>query len=497
MILRRYGRMAGGLLVVALAACGGDSTGPPPEPLSVTTTSLPSATIGVAYSGAVSATGGTLEYDWEVTQGALPPGLTLSIEDLPDGDDLVITGTPEQVGSYTFTLQVTSRDGQTASRQFTIEVVEPVALSIENLLLPPGLRGGPYDVRLRAVGGTSTDYTWSIAGGTLPAGLNLTSDGRLHGTPTATDTTTVTLRLTAGGEEVTEAFDLKIVANRTATYDLTPVPVTTIPSNIQPHVDEALAQWEDVLSGDLIPIAIPAAQFGPEICGGFGDAVNGTTVEDILVLINIAPIDGPGEVLGQAGPCLVRDSSRLPVAGILTLDSEDLLPLVGTNTLTHIIAHEIGHVLGFGSLWEEGLLVGEGGADPRFTGKNAVAEWRALGGTGDVPVENGGGKGTAGSHWEEGDGTRAGLGNELMTGFSAPPGVFQPLSRVTIGAMQDIGYAVDYTAADAYTLGLALLAPGAASRQNIGRDIVLNLRINVVDSRYTPIDLIEQVRGSP
>ncbi|MBW3552115.1 MAG: putative Ig domain-containing protein [Gemmatimonadetes bacterium] len=489
--------MAGSLLVVALAACGGDSTGPPPEPLSLTTTSLPGGTIGVAYTAAVSATGGTLEYEWEVTQGALPPGLTLSLEDLPDGDDLVITGTPEQVGNYTFTLRVTSRDGQTASRQFTIEVLEPVALSIENLLLPPALRGGPYDVRLRPVGGTSTDYAWSIAGGALPAGLNLTSDGRLHGTPTATDTTTVTLRLTAGGEEVTKAFDLRVVANRTATYDLTPVAVSTIPANIQPHVDEAIAQWEDVLSGDLIPITIPPTQFGPEICGGFGDGVNGTTVDDILVLINIAAIDGPGEVLGQAGPCLVRDSSRLPVAGILTLDSEDLLPLVGTNTLTHVIAHEIGHVLGFGSLWEEGLLLGEGGADPRFTGENAVAEWHALGGTGNVPVENGGGQGTAGSHWEEGDAGRPGFGNELMTGFTEPVGIFQPLSRVTIGAMEDIGYAVDYTAADAYTLGLALLAPGAASGREIGRDIVLDLRIHVVDARYTPVELLERVRGNP
>lgn len=492
MSLRWYRRMAGGLLVVALAACGGDSTGPPPAPLTVKTTSLPDGTIGVAYTAAVDASGGTLKYEWEITQGALPPGLTFSFEDLPDGDDIVITGTPEQVGNYTFTLQVTSRDGQTASRQFTIEILEPTALAVENLVLPPALRGGPYDVRLRAVGGTSTDYAWSLAGGSLPAGLTLTTAGRLHGTPTATDTTTVTVRLTAGGEEVTKTFELKVVANRTSTYDLTPVAVTTIPALIQPHVDEALAQWQDVLTGDLIPISIPPTQFGPEICGGFGDAVNGTTVEDIVVVLNITEIDGPGQVLAQAGPCLVRDSSRLPVAGIVTLDSEDLLQYVGSNTLTHIIAHEIGHVLGFGSLWGTALLTGKDTNDPRFTGPEAVAEWHALGGTGDVPVESQGGEGTAGSHWRESI-----FGNELMTGFSEAVGVFQPLSRLTIGSMEDLGYAVDYGAADAYTLGLSLLAPGAGSGQNIGRDIVLDLRIRFVDSRYTPVELLQRRRAGP
>ena len=488
MSLRRYGRMAGGLLVLALAACGGDSTGPPPAPLSITTTSLPNGIISVPYTAAVAATGGTLKYEWEVTQGALPPGLTLSVEDLPDGDDLVITGNPEEVGIYRFRVQVTSRDRQTASREFTVEITEPAALAIDNLVLPPALRGGPYDVRLRAVGGTSMDYSWSIAGGTLPAGLTLTADGRLHGTPTATDTANVTLRLTAGGEEATKAFELRVVANRTSTYDLTPVPVTTIPSLIQPHVVEALEQWERVLTGDLIPITIPATQFGTDVCGGFGDAVNGTTVEDILVLINITQIDGPGEVLAQAGPCLVRDSSRLPVAGILTLDSDDLLPYVGSNTLTHIIAHEIGHVLGFGSLWTTALLTGKDTSNPRFTGANAVAEWHALGGSGEVPVESQGGEGTAGSHWRE-----SVFGNELMTGFSEPLGVFQPLSRVTIGSMEDLGYAVDYTAADAYTLGLALLAPGSASGQNIGRDVVLDLRIHVLDTRHTPVGLIQRM----
>ena len=489
MSLRRHRRLAGGMLVVALAACGGDSTGPPPPTLILTTTSLPDGTLGVPYTAGVAATGGTTPYEWEVTQGALPPGLAFSFEDLPDGDDLVITGTPDQVGNFTFTLQVTSDDGQTASRQLSIEISEPTALTIENVVLPPALRSAPYDIRLRGVGGTGTDYSFSLAGGALPAGLTLTTAGRLHGTPSVTDTTTITLRVTAGGETATKAYDLRVVANRTSTYDLTPVAVTTISPLIQPHVDEALALWADVLTGDLVPIHIPPDQFDTDVCGGFGDAVNGTTVDDILVIINIESIDGPGDVLAQAGPCLVRDSSRLPVAGVVTLDSDDLVSDIGTDRLTRTIAHEIGHVLGFGSLWRDAHITGEGGPDPRYTGPEAVAEWQALGGTGDVPLENNGGEGTAESHWEEGNEGRPGFGNELMTGFSEVAGVFQPLSRVTIASMEDLGYAVDYGAADAYTLGLSLLAPGAASRPNSGWDVVLDLRIHVLDERYVPVEI--------
>ena len=41
-----------------------------------------------------------------------------------------------------------------------------------------------------------------------------------------------------------------------------------------------------------------------------------------------------------------------------------------------------------------------------------------------------------------------------MTGWAEAPGVKMPLSRVTVGQYQDLGYTVDYAAAD------ALSAPG-------------------------------------
>ena len=90
------------------------------------------------------------------------------------------------------------------------------------------------------------------------------------------------------------------------------------------------------------------------------------------------------------------------------------------------------------------LIQGAGTSNPTSNGLNAVREWRALGGSGNVPIENTGGAGTRDGHWRE-----ATFKNELMTGFLNTG--FNPLSRVTIGGIQDLGYQVNYGAADAYS----------------------------------------------
>jgi hypothetical protein len=60
-------------------------------------------------------------------------------------------------------------------------------------------------------------------------------------------------------------------------------------------------------------------------------------------------------------------------------------------------------------------------------------------------VENTGGSGTADAHWRE-----SVFGKELMTGYYNP-GSPNPLSRVTVGAMADLGYLVNMNAADSYS----------------------------------------------
>jgi hypothetical protein len=94
---------------------------------------------------------------------------------------------------------------------------------------------------------------------------------------------------------------------------------------------------------------------------------------------------------------------------------------------------------------------------------NALREYRTLSGNAaatGVPVENTGGQGTRDSHWRD-----SVFGAELMTGYAEPAGVRMPISRLTVGALEDLGYGVNYAAADSYTMPrLRDLSSGTSTR---------------------------------
>lgn len=445
--------------VVLLAAMGmtgcpeGGSVGPDPDPLVIQTTSLPDGAIGEAYSAGIDAEGGEGAYEWTVSAG-LPPGLAFQVDDLTD-PDAIITGDPVTEGTFAFRVTVTSEDGQSRSRDFSIDILgEPDPLAVTTIALAPALVGAGYEARLEASGGDGT-FAWSLPSGTLPPGLTLTTTGRIQGTPTAPDTAVIVVRATSAGIEAERAYTLAVVANRTGAFDITVAPVVPVPAAIQPHLDAAIARWQAAITGDLPVGVIPAGFFSANGCSGFGRILNGTAADDVIVLVNITPIDGPGQILGQAGPCVLR-GNNIPFGGVLTLDAADLGQLTNDHVVD-LIVHELGHVLGFGSLWDRFGLLAPSASDPRYTGSQAVAEWQALGQTGDVPVENQGGQGTANSHWRE-----SVFNAELMTGFAEGGNTEQPLSRVSIAAMADMGYAVNLGAADAFNLAPAM-SPAAAA----------------------------------
>lgn len=159
-------------------------------------------------------------------------------------------------------------------------------------------------------------------------------------------------------------------------------------------------------------------------------------------------IDGPGRVLGQAGPRSVKAGTLFPDNGIMEFDTADLAAMEADGSLFNVILHEMGHVIGIGTLWKyHGFLEGEGTANPLFVGPKAMSEYGVLLGNSStkVPAANTGGAGTADSHWRE-----TTFGNELMTGY-ADRGLL-PLSRLTAAMLEDMEYEVNYDAVDPYII---------------------------------------------
>jgi Tol biopolymer transport system component len=155
----------------------------PPAPLVIDTLGLPNGTIGMAYSEEVRATGGTGTYTWSLSAGTLPAGLMINTA----GE---IRGTPTEVVVSTFTLRVTDDAGATAELEYLLEIDrQGNELEIIEPALPDGRAGVAYSAPVRATGGTSMGYTWSIVQGDFPPGLTIGASGTpstlITGTPTA------------------------------------------------------------------------------------------------------------------------------------------------------------------------------------------------------------------------------------------------------------------------------------------------------------------------
>ena len=164
--------------------------------VSITKTSLANGPSGVPYSDTLTAIDGVLNYRWTVFSGRLPPGLTLTTLSNSNG---LISGTPTADGTYQFTAQVTDFAGGSATQAYTI-VIGPV-LAVTTLSLPDGVLGGPYlPTNLAATNGTPP-YTWSIASGALPGGLQL-NGATISGTPTAAGTFTFDVLVTDAAQAV-------------------------------------------------------------------------------------------------------------------------------------------------------------------------------------------------------------------------------------------------------------------------------------------------------
>ncbi len=174
-------------------------------------------------------------------------------------------------------------------------------------------------------------------------------------------------------------------------------------------------------------------------------------------------IDGAGGTLGSAGwetGSTFGGSYLYALTGSMNFDSADVAVLETAGTLEAVILHEMAHVIGIGTLWsasdatggvatgfQELYVDGTG----QYTGEIGLAafqqEFVGQESATFVPVELGGGGGTANGHWDEGDGgfatgiTRISDGQDmnlmLMSGW-LNGGSY--ISDTTLGSFEDMGY---------------------------------------------------------
>ncbi len=143
----------------------------------ITTASpLPDGAIATPYWQMLAATGGTTPYQWALITGTLPGGITLNAAG-------VISGTPTNSGTFSFTVQLTDYPGLTTTKAFAVSIPIPPLVITSVSPMVNGQLGSPYSQALIAVGGIAP-YSWSIATGSLPPGLKLSSAGNITGTPT-------------------------------------------------------------------------------------------------------------------------------------------------------------------------------------------------------------------------------------------------------------------------------------------------------------------------
>ncbi|MFO1493715.1 MAG: putative Ig domain-containing protein [Lysobacterales bacterium] len=270
-------------------------------------TTLLGASAGQAYSQALSASGGAAPYDYALTAGALPAGMTLS----PSG---LLSGTPTAVGSGNLTVTATDIHGQSGTREYTLVAAAPT------LALTPaaGTLTAPYAsayTQSFAASGSPGPYAYTLSGA-LPTGLSF-SGHTLTGTPTtpgdypitltATDTT---LTGTGAPFAISQNYTLRVPA---PSIVLAP---TTLPgANAGQAYSQTLsasggaAPYGYALTAGALPPGLTLSPSGllsgtPSASGSYGVTITATDAH--------GPSGSQSYTLGVAVPTLSLQPTSLP-----------------------------------------------------------------------------------------------------------------------------------------------------------------------------------------
>ena len=182
-----------------------------PVALAITTSVLPTANVGVAYSDQLTSTGGTGTITWTLTGGSLAgTGLTLSSSGLLSG-----TPTAAKNGlSLTFQAQDSATNQQqTKMVTLPLSISGPLVITTASSL-PTSPTGVAYSQAFAAAGGTGSGYTWTVTSGATGSNslatlnLSVSGAGGISGTPTIAGTANFTVQVTDSASNTASGFVL-------------------------------------------------------------------------------------------------------------------------------------------------------------------------------------------------------------------------------------------------------------------------------------------------
>ena len=427
------------VLSLALAACGDDRpTAPslvaPPTSSARVALDLERDTLYAGTSRRYSAT----VYD---ADGAATAGLVAWRSLAPAIAEVAADGTVRAVGAGE--TRVIAQSGNRADTVALVVRPAPAATfaSMEfvpsRLTLVAGARW-PLDVTFRDAAGVTLTARATRFRMANPAVARVDAAGNV----TALAPGATWLVATSEGRE--DSIPVRVGTAPSGAYDIDLRVVGAPDPRLVDVMQAAARRWEGVIVGDLPNVSMDVAAGA---CGDATPALQGT-VDDLAVFVQIDSIDGRGGTLGQAGPCYIRSATGIPILGVIHLDRDDLAWMLERGTALSVVTHELGHVLGIGTIWSSSsrpLIAGAGTDDPRFTGAAAAEGARALGFPvpGGVAVENTGGPGTRDGHWRE-----SAFVDELMTGWAS---AHAPLSLLTVRSLEDLGYTVTELATEPFS----------------------------------------------
>lgn len=194
-------------------------------------------------------------------------------------------------------------------------------------------------------------------------------------------------------------------------------------------VQRAVTKWQSIIVGDV-----------PDVTH------EGRLIDDFEIRVSFQSLSP--SLLGYARSLAFRPGpAGLPYLGEMVMNSlyADQPGIYDT------IVHELAHALGFSpTLWSRLNLTGGTVGDPRFLGNQATRAFNEIFGRADtgVPLYEQGfpGDGSYGAHWRD-----SVFGFEAMVHAGDPRVTGAPISRVTVAQFADIGYRVNYAAADPYS----------------------------------------------